>query len=408
MQCDLLSMGKDTAAYHRFLDDLTKRFPTQKEVLIRNGDCCTDRKTYTKALRNFENAAKIDSVDPRIARGILRARLGIAEEAYKKRQPAKVNWELIESLASSNKSCPEHSLWRLRVRRIVLEVRGGMKEDDLVALATDTLPHSPSAFLLETACRFAIIKSGFSFKEETLAKIFPSRPAPASLADFLTVLDEDTAFEDSSLHATVGVLTQQLFTAHRALLVRFVAVRKDLTTLLIKLFSCSNPKFSLASPVIQDWFAREPNDPLLRFICTSYGFHWLPSPPHHDLGKLAVQLRDSTDPDDRRLLLLFQKDVYRFRGSRYGGNDRSRSPKLDLDYDPHDGDDEYDGCENYGDDEYDDEDFSAIDQTLGKMNPADLIKALENIMANGGQIPGLGNFTDPFARIPSPSKPPRP
>ena len=51
MQCDLLAMGKDTSTYHRFLDDLTKRYPAHKEVLIRNGDCCTGCKSYAKALR---------------------------------------------------------------------------------------------------------------------------------------------------------------------------------------------------------------------------------------------------------------------------------------------------------------------------------------------------------------------
>ena len=73
MQCDLLAMGKDTSIYHRFIDDLTKCFPTHKEVLIRDGDCCTGRKSYSKALCNFDSAAKIDSVDPRIICGILRA-----------------------------------------------------------------------------------------------------------------------------------------------------------------------------------------------------------------------------------------------------------------------------------------------------------------------------------------------
>lgn len=397
MQCDLLSMGKDTAAYHRFLDDLTKRFPTQKEVLIRNGDCCTERKTYTKALRNFENAKKIDAVDPRIARGILRAHLGIAEEAYKKRQPSKANWGLIESLASSNKSCPEHSLWRLRVRRIILEACGSMKENDLVALVADTLPHSPSPFLLEMACRFGMAKFNLRINAESLEKMFPTRPAPESLGDFLAVLDEVATFEDSSHHHTAAAISEQIFTAHQARLVRFVAVRKDLTTLLIKLFSSSNPNLPLASPVIQEWFLREPTDPLLRFICSSYCFAWLASPPCDALSELAQQLRASTDPDDSRLLILFQKDAHRFSRRGYLGNNRKESRKLDLDYDPHD-----------GDDEYDDEDFSEIDQALGKINPEDLVKALENIMASAGQIPGLGNFTDPSARIPSPSKRSRP
>lgn len=405
MQCDLLSMGKDSAAYHRFLDDLTKRFPAQKEVLIRNGDCCTDRKTYTKALRNFESAAKFDAVDPRIARGILRARLGIAEEAYKKRQPSKANWELIESLASSNKSCAEHSLWRLRVRRIVLEARRGMTEKELVALTAATLPLSPNAFLLEAACRLGIVKYDLTFKEETLEKMFPSRPAPESLADFLAVMDEVAAFEGSSHFATAKGVARQIFAAHDQRLLRFVAGRKDLTAFLIKLFNSSSPNVALASPVIQEWFRRDPADPLLLVICSMYTFPWLPSPPTHDPKKFAAQLRDSPDPDNRRLLLLLQK-----ADSRYGGNSPERAPKLDLDYDPHaededdcDDDDDDDDDDEDDDDEYSDDDIFAFDQAMGKMNPAELMKALNSMLGSTG-LPGLGNFIDPRPNTRPPSK----
>lgn len=398
MLCDLLSMSNATSAYHRFLDDLTKRFPAQKEVLIRNGDCCVGRKTYTKALRNFESAAKIDAVDPRIARGILRARLGIAEEAYKKRQPSKANWELIDSLASSNKSCAEHSLWRLRVRRIVLEARRGMTENELVALTAATLPLSPNAFLLEAACRFGIVKYDLTFKEETLEKMFPSRPAPESLADFLAVMDEVAAFEDSSHFATAKGVARQIFAAHDQRLLRFVAERKDLTAFLIKLFSSSSPNVALASPVIQEWFRRDPADPLLLVICSMYTFPWLPSPPTHDPKEFAAQLRDSPDPENRRLLLLLQK-----ADSRYGGNSPERAPKLDLDYDPHDEDE--DDCDD--DDEYSDDDIFGFDQAMGKMNPAELMKALNSVLGSTG-LPGLGNFSDPFSNARPPSKPFRP
>lgn len=400
MQCDLLSMGKDTSAYHRFLDDLTKRFPANKEVLIRNGDCCVGRKTYTKALRNFESAAKTDSVDPRISRGILQARLGIAEEAYKKRQPAKANWELIDSLASTNKSCADYSLWRLRVRRIVLEASHGIKEGDLVALAAATLPFSPNAFLLETACRFSVMKSRLSFNKGILEKMFPARPAPASLADFLAVMDEVAAFEDGGDHITAEVVARQIFAAHQPLLLRFVAVRKDLTALLIKLFSSSSPDLALACPVIQEWFRHDPTDPLLRFICSSYSFPWLPSPPDDDLSELVSQLSDSTDPDNRRLLLLFQKARQRRTAAKYGGNSRERTPKLDLDYDPHDDDDD-------DEDEYSDGDIFGLDQVIGKLSSSELMKALNSALGSTG-FPGLGNFTDPRPNNRPPSKPFRP
>ena len=405
MQCDLLAMGKDTSAYHRFLDNLSKRFPTQKEVLIRNGDCCNGRKTYTKALRNFESAAKIDSVDPRITLGILRALLGMAEEAYKKRKPSKANWELIESLSSPDKSCGESALWRLRVRRIVLEVSYGIAEEALVALAAATLPLSPSAFLLEAACRFAMAQSGLSFKQATLDKMFPSHPAPESLTDFLAVIDEVNALDNSAHYASAYGIARQIFVLHETRLLQFVVERKDLTSLLIKIFSNANPNLTLASPVIEKWYLHDPTDPLLRFLCMTYRFPWLQTPPRSDLNELVNQLRDSHDPDILRLLMLLENDRHRPPAARYGGKRQEKTPKLDLDYDPHD------KGHAYGDDAYDDDgdfedDLTAIDQAMGKMSPAKLFATLGKMM-DYIDFPGPGNFSDPLPFSLAPPKPPR-
>ncbi len=403
MQCDLLSMGKDTSAYHRFLDELTKRFPTQKEVLIRNGDCCNARKTYTKALRNFESAAKIDSVDPRISRGLLRARLGIAEEAYKKGTPAKVKWEMIDSLASANPFRSDDSLWRLRVHRIVLDARHGMAEEHLVALTSATLLISPSAFLLEIACRFKIEKFNLRFKEETLEKIFPGRPAPESLADFLAVIDEVAAFEGSARHPFARDVARELFADHKALLIRFVAERRDLTTLLIKILSSSDPDLALGCPVIQDWFSHRPIDPLVHFFCSIYSFPWLAVPVEKSSMELALQLCDSSDPDDRRLLQLCQKNARRSNAARYGDDIRERTPKLDLDYDPHGENGEYD---DYDDDCMDD-DLFGLDEAVGNLSTSDLMKALNGALGSAG-LPGIGNLNDPLPNFRPPSKPFRP
>jgi tetratricopeptide (TPR) repeat protein len=389
MQCDLLAMGKDTSTYHRFLDDLTKRFPTHKEVLIRNGDCCTERKSYTKALRNFENAAKVDSVDPRITRGILRAHLGAAEDAYNKRTPTKANWDLINSLASTDKSDAEYSAWRLRVRRIVLEIGCGIDEVEVGAHVAAALPLAPNAFLLETACRFAILKRGLVLKEKSLAILFPSRPIPESLADFLAVIDEVATFEEGNFHTGAENAAQEIFTAHRALLLRFVVVRKDLTTLLIRICSSTRPDLFLACPVIEQWFRRDPSDPLLGLICGNYHFPWLKGVPNFPMMELASQLLNSPDPDDRRLLSLLQRDALRDPVPTYGKNRRGKAAKLDLDYDPHDEDGDYD-------EEEDDEDFSDLEQALGKMSQPELIKILNQALGSAGfPLPGSGRKNSP-------------
>ena len=395
MQCDLLAMGKDTSTYHRFVDDLTKRFPTHKEVLIRNGDCCIGRKSYTKALRNFDSAAKIDSVDPRITRGILRARLGIAEDAYKKGTQEKTKWDLIDSLASADKCDTEYSLWRLRVHRIVWEISYGMKEADLIALVTAALPHAPSAFLLETACRFATLHCESTLREKTVSILFPSRPSPESLADFLAVIDEVASFEDGKLHLAAAGIARGIFTAHRSLLLDFVAVRKDLTTLLIRIFSTTQPDLFLACPVIEQWFHHHPTDPLLGLICANYRFPWLKVVPDTPSIEFANQLLESPDPDDRRMLPLLQRDCLRDGAPKYGANRRGKPAKLDLDYDPH-------HEENEDEDDYDeDEDFTDLSQALGKTSEPKLQEIVNRAIAASGLPPSIG-------RMNPPSKPFRP
>ncbi len=389
MQCDLLAMGKDTSTYHRFVDDLTKRFPTHKEVLIRNGDCCTGRKSYTKALRNFDSAAKIDSVDPRITRGILRARLGIAEEAYKKGTPEKAKWDLIDSLASADKSDTEYSLWRLRVRRLVLGINYGINDSDLIALVATTLPHAPSAFLLETACRFAILHHDSILKEKILDILFPVRPSPESLADFLTIIDETATFEEGNHHRTANGIAQSIFTTHRSHLLRLVVVRKDLITLLIRIFSATHPDLFLACPVIEQWFQRHPTDPLLGLICANYRFPWLKVAPDTPSIEFATQLLKSPDPDDRRMLPLLQRDYLRDGAPKYGKDRRGKPAKLDLDYDPH-------SEGNEDEDDYDeDEDFSDLDQALGKMSQPKLLEILNRAIAASGFPPSMGRMNPP-------------
>lgn len=391
MLCDLLAMGKDTPAYNRFLDDLTKRFPNQKEVLIRNGDCCNSRKTYTKALRNFKNAAEIDSVDPRIRRGIVRAQLGIAENAYKKGNFSKVDWDSIESFAAPGMACRETSVWRLRVRRIILDAcYGGATEESLSALAADTLPLAPSEFLLKTACRFGIIPYKKSFSAEILKQLFPSNPAPESLADFLAVLDELHAQEGGSRSDNALALALEISESYREQLLQAVANRKDLNTLLIKCFSGSEPNLWFASPVIEKFFKNDPTDRLLRFVCTSYSFSWLAVIPEENRLDLAIELRDSSDPDERQLFMLVEKNM---RGVMFPNG---KEPKLDLDYDPHEYGDDCDDEDDYYYDDTDEADLvaglGALEAAIGEMSENELSKAVEELL---GEIsPGRENPFD--------------
>ncbi len=404
MLCDLLSMGKDTSAYHRFLDDLTKRFPTEKEVLIRNGDCCIGRSSHTKALRNFQSAAEFDSVDPRIARGIMRARLGIAEAAYRKGDPSKVNWDLIDSLASSNQSCPEFSPWRLRARQIVMEVNYIGREEVFVNLTAAALPLAPSPFLFETACRIELSQHRMIFKPGILDKMFPSRPGPQSLADFLAVIDEAELAEDGEPYDFARNAARAIFAEHPVRLLETVRERKDLTALLLRIFSTRMPSLGLASPVIEKWLARDPFDPILRCICINYHFPWLKKKPNQNYFDIAAEINDSRDPDNLRLLKLLEKNRMRSGSASSRGNRRNKAPKIDLDYDPHGKNGEYyeeDDDDENEEDDYRDNVFAAVEKSAKNMSSDELLRAISGILGDGP-----GGFKNPAPKIPATGKPP--
>jgi tetratricopeptide (TPR) repeat protein len=399
MQCDLMSMGMDTSAYNRFLDALTKRFPSEKEVLIRNGDCCFERSSYTKSLRNFQNAAEIDSVDPRINRGIMRARLGIAEAAYRKGDPSKANWELIDSLATANQSYPEFSLWRLRARRIALEVNFIGKEAVYVSLASAAMPLAPSPFLFEVACRIRLSSFHVGFSQATLDTIFPSRPGPQSLKEFLAVIDETDLTEDEEALAYANTTARTIFAEHNQRLLEFVETREDLIALMLKIFSSKIPNIGLASSVIEKFLIREPEDSTLLYICLVYDFSFPPNIEDYDYEDLIPEIKDSKNPDDMRLIMLVEKNRRHRRSERMANYRQGQSEKFDLDYEPHGDNDDYDEDDDYDPNEI----LDKIKKATANMTPEEIISALANMI--GG---GLGGANAPQPKKITPQKKPTP
>lgn len=120
--CDVLSAFGDKTGRNRLLDDLTKRFPEEKEVLLRTGEECYNRKSLTKALKCFEKAYALDSVDPRIAEHLAVTRLGLLVEGYKKNAgKARAGWPAIMELAVDSPDDSDRSRWSLLTRRAVME-----------------------------------------------------------------------------------------------------------------------------------------------------------------------------------------------------------------------------------------------------------------------------------------------
>ncbi len=88
---------------NRLLDDMTKRFPESKAVLLEAGRACIDRKAHVKGLKYFEDARALDPLDAEIPALIRRGLREKAAAHFKKGTPPQIEKgrRTIEQLLSS-------------------------------------------------------------------------------------------------------------------------------------------------------------------------------------------------------------------------------------------------------------------------------------------------------------------
>ncbi|MEI8311683.1 MAG: hypothetical protein WCH98_13090 [Verrucomicrobiota bacterium] len=108
-----------TGKRNRLLDDLVKRFPHNKRVLILAGAMAVERGAFAKGLGFLEQARALDPLDPVVRTQMLIALVQRARDAHQNVKETDSIWEQIEPLLDSSPACGDlmGARWVMRVRR---------------------------------------------------------------------------------------------------------------------------------------------------------------------------------------------------------------------------------------------------------------------------------------------------
>lgn len=139
----LLDRQNDHKASNKLLDDLAKRFPNHKTILVRTGTQAVGRKAFDKGLAALRKALALDPLDRETRQQIAIALvLRIREYRRKERNQAPL-WEELEPLLDDRVAHGQLMLsrWMARVRRALLE----HDETAAATAAADAVRLAPSA-----------------------------------------------------------------------------------------------------------------------------------------------------------------------------------------------------------------------------------------------------------------------
>lgn len=129
---------------NRLLDVMTERFPDDKEVLLRAGRGCIERKAYAKGIAYFEQAQGLDRLDPRPVDELADAQMRLATQCFQKGQIEKGRSVLgkLNELVVREPDNFYRNVWGYLARWGVLEKWFGDAEkgEELLAAAREECP----------------------------------------------------------------------------------------------------------------------------------------------------------------------------------------------------------------------------------------------------------------------------
>jgi tetratricopeptide (TPR) repeat protein len=152
--CAVYDALKQTSERNRLLDEMTKRFPDDKSVLLHAARGCLKRKAFVKGLQYLDRAQQLDPLDPELPPLRLSAQRQQAQQHFRERRPEKARQILAqtEALLVDKPEDFERGRWAARARLGVVERLWGEPARAEAALA-EARALAPSAELVLLFCQ---------------------------------------------------------------------------------------------------------------------------------------------------------------------------------------------------------------------------------------------------------------
>jgi hypothetical protein len=118
---------KKTSERNRLLDEMTRRFPENKQVLMLAGARCIERKAYAKGLSFLERALEHDRLDPKIPESIANARTLHALDLFRRGRidEARRTLHSLSQLSVDRQDDFMRGRWTIALRKGILELLYG-------------------------------------------------------------------------------------------------------------------------------------------------------------------------------------------------------------------------------------------------------------------------------------------
>lgn len=128
--CKLLEESNELSVRNRLLDTMSRRFPDRKEVLLRAGLLCLERKALNKGLGYLERVYEQDRLDPAVSRGLIEGYLQLARRHAEKGrlEEARKSWIKAEAKTVDSWQDCTRNRWCLRLQQSILEGVYGDKQ----------------------------------------------------------------------------------------------------------------------------------------------------------------------------------------------------------------------------------------------------------------------------------------
>jgi tetratricopeptide (TPR) repeat protein len=149
--CAVYDALKQTSERNRLLDEMTARFPDDKDVLLRAAQGCVDRKAFVKGLDYLDRVRQIDPLDPRIPELVVTAQRRLARQYFQQAKPEKGRQTLARTHEALNDQPDDlqRSRWTALVRHSLMELLWGeaAQGDALLAQARSLAPAADACLL---------------------------------------------------------------------------------------------------------------------------------------------------------------------------------------------------------------------------------------------------------------------